>query len=129
MLSFCFLDERPSNAEALLRRLSRSGMMAPAHWALEMTNTLAMAKRRGRISNEQASEFIGFLIDLGIAIDSETTDRAWAETRLLAAIYRLTAYDAAYLELALRRGARLATRDTDLIGAARRQKIELVDFG
>jgi predicted nucleic acid-binding protein len=128
MLSFCFLDEQPANAEAVLRRLSRSGMIAPAHWPLEMTNILAMAERRGRISNEQAHEFIGFVLDLGVDVDAETADRAWAETRLLSASHKLTSYDAAYLELALRRGARLATRDAGMIKAALKQKVDLVDM-
>jgi predicted nucleic acid-binding protein len=77
-----------------------------------------MAERRRRIDAECRQRLAGFLRDLPVAIDEETASQAWAVTAQLAARFRLTVYDAAYLELAQRRGLPLATLDQELRAAA-----------
>jgi predicted nucleic acid-binding protein len=62
---------------------------------------------------------LGLIDALPIAVDHQTSERAWREILFLARSEGLTTYDAAYLELALRRGASLGTLDTDLAKAAR----------
>lgn len=68
----------------------------------------------------------GFLQELPIKIDNETATRSWATTAHLAEQHRLTAYDATYLELGMRRGMPLATRDAALIAAAKLAGVQLL---
>jgi predicted nucleic acid-binding protein len=63
---------------------------------------------------------------LGIMIDSETDAHAWGTTRQLSIEHDLTPYDAAYLELAIRRGQPLATADAALIASARNIGLEIL---
>ena len=77
-----------------------------------------MAERRSRIDAERRQRLAGFLRDLPVTIDDETASQAWAVTSQLAARFRLTVHDAAYLELAQRRGLPLATLDQELRAAA-----------
>jgi predicted nucleic acid-binding protein len=63
---------------------------------------------------------------LPIQVDSETDKQAWGATLRLAERHQLTLYDAAYLELALRRSLPLAALDEDLRRAARAEKMRLL---
>jgi predicted nucleic acid-binding protein len=90
----------------------------PALWRLEVANSLTIAVRRGRIDAEFRRAALDDLALLDITTDTHTDTHAWAETLLLADGFRLTMYDAAYLELAHRRGVPLATLDEDLSAAA-----------
>lgn len=117
-LAWCFEDERTPAAEALLHRVAEDGAVAPALWPLEVLNGLAMAERRGRLDAARRQQMAGFLRDLPIALDHETAAQAWTVTAHLAERFRLTLYDAAYLELAQRLGLPLATFDQELRAAA-----------
>ncbi len=117
-LSWCFRDEQTPAVMALLDRVSDSGGVAPILWPLEALNGLMVAQWRGRIDAEQRNRLAGFLRDLPIRLDSETAARAWTATASLADRFRLTLYDAAYLELADRHGLALATLDRALREAA-----------
>jgi len=128
MFCWCFEDERPRNADAIMQRLTSEGMHAPAHWSLELTNILWSSQRRGRITASDADAFIALVAALQIQIDPETSRRAWAETRALSQAENLTAYDAAYLELAIRRQAGLASKDASLVAAAKRRKLPLISL-
>ena len=128
VLAFCFEDERPADADATLDRWSREGALAPAHWPLEVTNILALAERRGRISTAETLRFVELVQALGVDVDAETARRAWGAIRDLAMAEGLTTYDAAYLELALRKGAALASKDAVLLAAARRRGAEVIDL-
>jgi len=96
---------------------SDTGAIVPMHWPLEALNGLAMAERRRRIDSTRRRGLIEFLRDLPITIDPETVNQVWTGTSQLAEQHRLTLYDAAYLELALRLGLPLATLDQDLRAA------------
>jgi len=78
-----------------------------------------MAERRRRLDGRRRHRLAGFLRGLPITLDMETADQAWTATARLAERYRLTSYDAAYLELAQRRRLPLATLDQDLIAAGK----------
>ncbi|MDR0250388.1 MAG: type II toxin-antitoxin system VapC family toxin [Burkholderiales bacterium] len=117
-LTWCFEDEATPSADALLVRLTNDGAYAPSLWPLEVLNALAMAQRRGRITSEARQNRIGFLYALPITLDAETAAQAWVTTNRLAERYRLTLYDAAYLELAQRLNLPLATFDAELRVAA-----------
>lgn len=125
-LAWCFEDEQTSGIMALLDRVTDAGAVAPQLWPIEALNGLLTAERRGRIDREVRQRLAGFLQELPIKIDDETASRSWTTTAHLAEQHRLTAYDATYLELAMRRGVPLATSDTALIAAAKVAGVQLL---
>ena len=123
-VAWLFEDEATLETDALLERLKGSGAMVPSLWRLELGNVLAGAERRERISRARLAAYLELLDRLPIVTDSETDNRAFRETPVLARQHNLTTYDAAYLELAMRRGLELATLDKALTRAARRVEVE-----
>jgi predicted nucleic acid-binding protein len=117
--SWCFEDEASPDIDALLERTRDHGAVVPALWHWEIANVLAMAARRGRIAAGDATARLSLIGALPIATDTDSIARAWREALLLAQTHGLTVYDAAYLELAVRLGVPLATKDSDLQAAAR----------
>jgi predicted nucleic acid-binding protein len=115
-LSWCLPDE--DQVDQIQQEVAGSGAIAPAHWPLEVANALLMAERRQRISADFRNAALRDLGALPIVLDPETSARAWHETLQLAEAHRLTAYDAAYLELAHRRALPLATLDEEMRLAA-----------
>jgi predicted nucleic acid-binding protein len=113
-LAWCFADEATPATDALLDRLADEDAIAPALWRLEVANALTMAERRGRLSVAGLTRSVNLLQRLAVAIDAEGPDRAFRELLDLARSERLTVYDAAYLELALRLGLPLASKDAKL---------------
>lgn len=121
-----FADEASEPAWEILERLQVGLAHVPALWLWETANVLVQAERRGRITSAAIRTFLGLLEGLPISIDQPTTGSAWHDTLALARSHRLTSYDAAYLELALRRGLPLATRDKVLQQAARLEGVPLL---
>ncbi len=119
-LTWCFEDEASPETDRLFERVRDDGAVVPGLWYLEVANVLLQAERRGRIGRADVARRLMLISDLPIATDQETPRRAWRETLSLARAENLTAYDAAYLELAERRGLPLMTRDNDLGAAAKR---------
>jgi len=113
-----FKDEATPATDDLLARVRDAGAVVPALWSWEMANLLIAGIRRARISRADAAGHLFDLALLPIAIDAESSARAGRETFLLAQAHNLTAYDAAYLELAQRTGLDLASKDAELCGAA-----------
>lgn len=128
-LAWCFEDEQTDAIAALLDRVTKTGGIAPQLWPLEATNGLLMAERRGRITVDQRRRLASFLQALPISIDDETASRVWTTTAQLAEQHRLTAYDAAYLELAQRLSLPLATYDKPLMVAAQNAGVALLTAG
>ncbi len=126
-MAWCFADEATEFTSELLRSLS-SGREAlvPAHWSLEVVNALLVSERRERVTRNQSSRFLALLQGLPIARDVETPDRSFSSVAELARETALTAYDAAYLELAVRRGVPIATLDGELHAAATRSGVALI---
>ena len=123
MMPWVFDDEDdPVSAEAA-RRAANEDMAVPALWWFELRNALIVGERRRRITPDDTQLFIRRLSGLAVAID-----RAPDENLLfgLARQHRLTAYDAAYLELAKRTSASLATLDGALARAAQNEGVSLV---
>ncbi len=117
-LAWCFDDESTPAAWALLDRLRTGPGHVPALWALEIGNILLGAERRRRITPARAAEFVGILGELDIRADPDVPGRALRDVLPLARAHSLTTHDAAYLELALRLGLPLATKDAALAQAA-----------
>jgi predicted nucleic acid-binding protein len=113
-----FKDEATRATDDLLIRVRSKGAVVPALWNWEIANLLIAAIRRVRITAADARAYVADLAVLPIAIDIDASDRAWRETFLLAQAHNLTAYDAAYLELAQRTGLELASKDAALLAAA-----------
>lgn len=124
-LAWCFKDEATAATDGLVLRAHREGAIVPAHWLLEVLNALLVAERRGRIRRDDVAAHVETIVDLGVDVDIETDRRAVAETLVLARTEKLSVYDAAYLELALRRGLPLATLDRDLAKAARKAGVRV----
>ncbi len=82
--------------------------------------------RRKRVDAEFRRAALGDLALLDISTDQQAASQAWSETLNLADQHRLTLYDAAYLELARRRGLPLATLDQELRAAAVTANVALV---
>jgi predicted nucleic acid-binding protein len=118
-LAWCFEDEATAWTDGLLDRL-RAGdqIVVPAHWPTEISNGLLTALRRQRIPPDRPELFWDELANLPIEVEPPLSpDRAKAVLSL-SRQFGLTVYDAAYLELAKRRGFPLATLDSALASAA-----------
>jgi predicted nucleic acid-binding protein len=124
--AWCFADEASEPAWAILERLQGGRAHVPALWLWETANVLVQAERRGRISSAAIRTYLGLLEGLPISIDQPSTASVWHDTLALARSHRLTIYAAAYLELSLRRGLPLATRDKALQAAARLEGVPLM---
>lgn len=111
-----FADEATPFTEGLLDVLGAQELWAPTLWVLECTNELQSAQRRRRIDAHRRAEIASELSALPVRLDLEVPD--FVSLDRLAASHGLSAYDAAYLELALRRALILVSLDVRLIAAA-----------
>lgn len=94
--------------------LQDSVALVPCIWALEVGNVLVRAEAKNLIQEAKSAEFLGILQDMSIEIDPRSNVHALSDTLQLARRYRLSAYDASYLELTLREGLPLASNDEAL---------------
>lgn len=117
-MAWYFADESNDYAAAVLTDLEAGRALVPSLWPLEVANTVLVGERRKRSTEAQATAWLGILDTLSIEVERETTSHAWSSTLALARSQSLSAYDAAYLELAMRRGVPLATLDGKLRNAA-----------
>jgi predicted nucleic acid-binding protein len=99
-------------------------LWVPALWWYELGNALTVAVRRKRLSEADATRFIDLYSQVPLQTDTHLTSETVWRLRALAQEHHLSAYDAAYLELAQRRGLGLATLDKNLIAAARRAGVQ-----
>ena len=126
-LPWCFPDEATASTEALLDRVAAGEQVTvPAHWLTEVSNGLLTAIRRKRIEREQAERFLDQLGSLRVAFASPISITQAQATLSLSIKHKLTFYDAAYLDLALRTQLPLATLDGELIDAARAEGVFLL---
>jgi predicted nucleic acid-binding protein len=126
-LPWCFEDEATAWTESLLDRL-RAGdrIVVPAHWPTEVSNGLLMAVRRKRVPPGRPELFWDELAVLPIDVELPLTPGQAKAVLSLCKQYELTVYDAAYLELAKRRGLPLATQDSALLKAAQSEGVALI---
>ena len=125
-LCWCFEDEATPATDALAERVARDGAVVPILWRFELGNVLLQAEKRGRIAASDLAARLDLIGALSIVTDYESVSRAWGEVLGLARAHRLTTYDAAYLELAMRRAMPLATKDGELIVAAKSVGVEIL---
>ena len=116
-----FGDGKPQElayARKVLDAMSRDDAFVPVIWGLEVANVIAKAEAKALVTEARSEAFLQILDELDLNVDSGTFTQAFSATLQLARRYKLSAYDASYLELALRLGVPLATLDQDLLKAA-----------
>lgn len=123
-MTWLFEDESNEASDDVLHRLKNSVAVVPTIWPLEVANVLLMAQKHQRISPTKASGFVDALSALPIIVDETTSRRAMHSIYVLAESMRITIYDAAYLELAIREKIPLLSQDQDLIKAAKKSGLK-----
>jgi predicted nucleic acid-binding protein len=126
ILAWALEDEASRYADAVQDAMTAGEMaFAPCHWPVEVVNGLLMAERRKRIDPAALDWFLETLDSVPVQTEEASLATARAPVARLAREHGMTAYDAAYLELADRRAVPLATLDHALVAAARRSRIGL----
>ncbi len=126
-LAWHFDDEAAGYPDRVLERLRDDNAIVPAIWPLKVANALAVAERRGRISAAGVARAAELLLELPVSIQDSSAQFTLGPVLDLARAQGLTAYDAAYLELSMRAGLALATKDDVLRAAALRAGVPLLD--
>lgn len=124
-MSWVFPDEATEDTDQLRESLVAGRAFVPALWPIEVANVLLVATRRRRIDRDEWPRITRNLGALPIVIDSVSTSRIWDEVLDVASAHRLSAYDAMYLELAIRMQLPLATLDRALAAAGRVAGVEV----
>ena len=114
-MRWCFENTSTPYSESVLEQLL-VGLQAhvPVLWLYEVVSVLAKSERIGAISSDKAHGFLEDLRSLDITVDDESFGHVFGDVHRLAVTHGLSGYDAAYLELAIRKGLPLATLDEDL---------------
>lgn len=118
VMAWCFEDEASAYTEGVLDRLRETQALVPAIWPLEVANVLLIAERRDRLNEAQTTHFAQLLHLLPILVEEADVARILGSVLAVGRAHSLSAYDAAYLELAARQGLALATQDGRLKKAA-----------
>jgi predicted nucleic acid-binding protein len=122
-----FGDGKPQElayAGKVLDAMREATAIVPMTWGLEVANVITKAEEKALVTEARSGAFLEMLGDIDIEVDSATFAYALSDTLQLARRYKLSAYDASYLELALRLGLQLATLDEDLQKAAKKAGVK-----
>ena len=122
-----FGDGKPRElayAVKVLEATKEANALVPVTWGLEVANVIAKAEAKALVTEARSGAFLEMLGDIDIEVDTVTFVYALSNTLQLARRYRLSAYDASYLELALRLGLPLATLDEELQKAAKKAGVK-----
>lgn len=125
-MAWHFESEASPGSDGVLARMEREAALVPAHWFLEVTNVLALAEKHHRTTPAKSAAFLARLAELDIEADHDAAARAFSHLLPLCRDHGLTSYDAAYLDLALRRRLALATRDAPLRKAAKKLGVAVI---
>jgi len=118
-LAWCFPDESAADPIRVLDELKFRKGIVPGHWSIEISNAILAGERRHRLTAADVSRFLTLLHELSFTVDPFTSQRATGHILPLARATGLSAYDAAYLDLAMREGLELVTLDSKLSKAAK----------
>ena len=119
-LAWCFETETDPFTDAVLDSFVNHTALVPGIWPLEICNALVVAERRNLLDQASSMRFLNLLHQLPVTIEQESPSRMFGEILLLAREQELSTYDASYLDLAMRSGLPLASRENALIQAADR---------
>lgn len=125
-IAWCFESENTAFTSSLLKKSLQCNIIVPNLWHIEVTNVLLQAEKNGRIDALTSAKFLSMLSTLPIETETNTHDLAFTKILTLAKAYKLTAYDACYLEICTRRNLPLATLDKDLRKAAQACHVEIL---
>lgn len=128
-MAWCFEDETSAFTEAVLDTVVARGAVVPGLWPLEVVNVLLVGERKQRLTPTQAAGFLNRLLALPIEIEGALAGDTWPRVHALGRAHGLSAYDAAYLDLAIRRGLPLATSDRVLQNGAKTAGVTLFQPG
>jgi len=123
-----FGDGKPRElayAGKVLDAMKKASAIVPVTWGLEVANVITRAEARGLVTVARGGAFLEMLEGVDIEVDTATSHHALTDTLQLARRYKLSAYDASYLELAMRLGIPLATLDADLQKAAKKAGVKI----
>ena len=127
IMRWFFGDGKPRElayADKVLDAMKKASAIVPATWGLEVASVIARAEAKGLVTEARSAAFLEMLAGVDIEADTATFHHALSDTLQLARRYQLSAYDASYLELALRQGIPLATLDEDLQKAAKKAGVK-----
>ncbi len=127
VMTWCFKDEISQYSDYILDKLIGANAFVPSIWPLEVTNVLLAAERNKRIGEAGSMRFIALLTELPIIVDQESPERMIKEIFALARKHNLSSYDASYLDLAMRKGLPIATLDKNLLAAAKRSEVSVLN--
>ena len=125
-MTWIFPDEATAATRRLLDELLDTRAFVPALWPVETANVLLVATRRGRITKDEWPEVRAHLDALPIEVDPIAASCTWGAVLDLASTHRISAYDAMYLELAVRMRIPLATLDQSLGAAGRAAGVDVL---
>lgn len=125
-MAWCFKDEASDDTWELLDRLTVDTAIVPGIWSAEVANVLLVAERRRRIDRAEARAFIARLMALPIVVEETSPSRMLGEVLSIGRETRLAAYDALYLDLAIRHSMPVATTDLSLRTAARKMRVPVL---
>lgn len=126
-MRWLFGDGKPQElayAGRVLDAMQDVKALVPMTWGLEVANVIAKAEAKALVTEARSGAFLEMLDEVEIEVDTATFAHVLSDTLQLARRYKLSAYDASYLELALRTGLPLATLDDDLQKAAKKAGVK-----
>lgn len=125
-MAWCFPDEETPETRGLFARMPANEAIVPAIWSLEVASVLLIGERRQRLTQAQTAQFLQLLRTFAITVDAVPPMVTINAVMMLGREHRLSSYDAAYLELAMRHGLPLATLDQTLRAAANAVGVSLL---
>jgi predicted nucleic acid-binding protein len=128
VMSWCFKDETNKYGDAVIEKLAESTAIVPPIWPLEVVNVLLVAERRNRLKQVDSVRFITLLSQLPIVVEHEGLARQMKDLLALGRTNNLSSYNAAYLDLSMRKDCPIATLDKKLIEAAKKVDITILEF-
>jgi predicted nucleic acid-binding protein len=100
--------------------------IVPSIWPLEVVNVLLVAERRKRLKQVDSLRFIALLSQLPIVVDNQQPEKEMQDLLALGRSFNLSSYDAAYLDLAIKNGCPIATKDQKLVQAAEQASVSIL---
>lgn len=126
-MRWLFEDGRATDiayADRVLAALKDWTAIVPVTWGLEVVNVIARSEWKGLVTTQRSNAFFKMLRGIDIEVDAETFEHALSDTLQLARRYKLSAYDASYLELASRLEIPMATLDENLQKAGQKAGVK-----
>lgn len=120
-----FFEDEADRIAELEALIVSEDIIVPACWSFEIANMILMAVRKQRIAPDSQAELLALATGFQVVQDDASIHAALSASFAMASRHNLTVYDAAYLELAIRRGAALATLDKALVRAAQAEHVRV----